>query len=353
MDAQAQEYQPLTFSYPSRATSACLMSIGLDTLELRHPAVKEFLSSNVFTNGSIAIQQIKFSDSAACIYMLENASNIKLILKILPRNSDPLTEIALTRVSSDIFVSPKLIGFYHNFILLPYIGRGHPLGAFPFLFSQQSFARILTRLGLLHGASIIPQKIAQTNLDRLRLPASRELTEKHLALKNCFQSIEEAFSALGVTASAKPVFIHADITSSNIVESVTESYLIDWGHAGQGNPYFDLGAVFAMYALEDGLKLRLIREYYPNTVSNKLPEDDKELLKVLNLFSAIYWLKIVIFTSQSSNHSNIDFVQKVESQKINVLLPLSQIELASSALCEAEKRIEMVGKLNSSNKYSL
>lgn len=368
MDVQTQDTQLLTFSFSSLTTNmGSKLTIGLDTLEQRHSGVKAFLSECVLTNCPIAIRQIKVSDKTACVYIIENTSGIKLVLKALPRNmndvDDPLTEISFTRVSSDILVSPEIIKLHPHFILLSYIGRDHTvfMGSAPILFLDCSFVAVLKRLNLLHGASIIPKKKAFTDLDRLALPASQKLIEKHLVLNRCFKSIQEVFAVLDVASSAHPVFIHANITPSNIVENPQESYLIDWGrYPGQGNPYFDLGAVFAMYGLEDELKLQLIRKHYPDTLSNKLPKDDRDLLKVLNLFSAIYWFKMVvsiideakldpnqILTSHNTDYSNHDFVKKVANYEINMIMPSGQIELVKTALYEAQKRIE---NLNSSNR---
>ncbi len=373
MDTQQQDTRPLTFSFANRLPSIpSVLTVSLDALEIRHPGVKAFLSSSVLTDCPLFIQQIKVNASASNVYVIENMSNIKLVLKVLPKKTsypdDLLTEKAFTQVSADIFVSPKYIKLDKNFILLPYIGRGNAylVDSFPTLILEDSFIAVLKRLALLHGASILPQKVAQTTLDRLRLPAARELIEKHQALMSAFQSIERAFSTLDIATSAKPVFIHADIIPSNIVENSKESYLIGWGrYPGQGNPYFDLGAVFAMYALDDEVKLQLIRAHYPNTVSNQLPENDKELLKVLNLFSAIYWFNMAIslvhetkldphciFASQGSNHSNTDFVRKIISQEINLLLPSSQIALANTAFYETQKRIEMYENLTYRHKCS-
>lgn len=372
MDAEKTS-QPLTFSYSAQATGASTKhTIDLDSLEVRHPGVKKFLSLSELTNSSIFIYPIKVSDLVANVYMVENKSGIKLVLKVLPRNfnhtDDSLTEVALTRVSSDIFVSPKYVQLRDNFILLPYIGTGktHLFDAIPCLTSEKSFANVLKRLGMLHGTNIIPQKIAVTNFNKLDLLKSKELEKKQVTvdLNSLLEQINKAYSSSMAVATATPVFIHANMTPLNIVENIYESCLIDWGHAGQGNPYFDLGAVFAMYALEDKLKIKLIRNHYPNTIFNTLPEEDNVLLKELNLFSAIYWFNIALSVINTTVldarqsiflkgcHSNTHYIEPIINQQINLLTPLGQGKLIKSALCEAQMRLSMIEQLSNGNKLS-
>lgn len=372
MDLQ-QDSQLLTFSYARRVGIFSPIAIDLDMLQRLHPGVKAFLSSSVLTNCVINIHAIKASQMQANVYMVENISGVKLILKVLPTNDkdrdDTFTEMALTRVTSDLFVSPQCVQLRDNFILLPYIGgeTSHFLDAAPFLSSEQSFARVLKRLGLLHGANIIPQKAAVTHFNTLNLLKSKGLNTKHTTLDvdALLERIKSAYSVSDAASSAtNPVFIHANLTPLNIVENAHESYLIDWKHAGKGNPYFDLGAVFAMYALSDDVKLHLIRKYYPNTITNKLPEEDTVLLKELNLFSAIYWFNIAL---SIMNTTVLDprqslfligcqrdhyFIEPIVNQKMSLLTPLGQKELVKTALCESQVRMDMMEKLNCGNRLS-
>lgn len=374
MDMQQRKTRPLTFSYSGQTTHVSPLPLDLDKLEIQHKGVKDFLSSCEQTNHIAAIYPIKISDSAASIYMIENNESVKLVLKILPKffndSYDLSTELALTKVSSDIFVSPRYIQLKDNFILLPYIGINNAslFNASSILRSPQSFIRVLNRLGLLHNANIIPQKLAFNGLEKLNLLALRGF-DKELFSLNLSRLLEKINVAHSISAlepfSKNSVFVHANINPLNIVEDSQYSYLIDWAHAGQGNPYFDLGAVFSMYALDDALKLQLIRAHYPNTMLNKLPEEDNLLLKELYLYSAIYWLNLALTVMNTNvldrrqsllligSQCNHHIIEPAVNQQMNLLTLSAKKELTKNAIYEAQTRIDMLENLNYGNKLSL
>jgi hypothetical protein len=348
---------PIIFS-ASHSSSPYRALYSLATLERNHPGVLGVLKSRFLAPDRLKISQILGGGSAASVYLLETPEGFKTVLKVIPTDSnhsdEPMWETAATMISSDLGVSPKVECINRNFILMPYIGRAEkPFeGSWPLLDTEQSFKQILVKLSLLHRSSIIPCHKAKTNLDRLMCPATLAFIQMHPVLDHYFRKINSGYQAALSLTDKVTTFIHADITPLNIVENLTETYLIDWGvHPGEGNPYFDLGAVFAMYALEDDLKLALIREHYTGTITHKPPQDNQRLLKELNLFAGIYWLKLAVGAmlkagispeqvgNLSAIHDNANLVKKVSEKQVDLMIPAGQVELAKTAYWEAQKRV--------------
>ncbi len=346
---------PLIFSHPRTPfiVSAQEGTHNLKTLDAKHPGSADFLHQ-AYTDSPFRIRQINLGSlSGAAVYLLEYDQGFRFVLKVLPtahqHGENPQLEKACTSIASNAFVSPKLIRADKNFILLPYIGRGdhHPATNQPLLDTEQSFINVLKKLSLLHGSMLIPKQIAGNNITRLTQRATQDFILKHDFLEKYFKQINTHYedSSAASLRTTHSVFIHANLTPQNIVENHLEAYLIDWGHQpGNGNPYFDLGAVFGMYALDDNTKIKLIRENYPSTVFNKLPEEDSILLKELCLFSALYWFKIALEIIMNSDKSPEQFLELNQAVK----LQFGQFELGKTALYETQKRMEQVVELEKS-----
>lgn len=366
-DTTIKKTAPLIFSQLNKMSPQWAIQgiYSLETLNQAHPGVAPFLLSICGEAVPSRITRMNRQSSGAAVYLLEYHDECRKVLKVLPTNNpydkNRQLEMACTLVASDNFVSPKGVRLDKYFILLPYIGRGecHPATNQPILNSKKSFKNVVKRLSLLHGALIMPNHMASNSLEKVCQGKMEAFIQKNDFLNKIFKQIERAYqnSSLG-SSNTRSVFIHANLTPQNIVEDFSEAYLIDWGHQpGKGNTYFDLGAIFAMYALDDQTKIKLIRENYPSTVFNKLPEEDDVLLKELSLFSAIYWFKIAVETIMKFDmkfeqydklnkfYDNAFYVDSVFSKEVDVMTPEGEQILAKTAFYETQKRIAQVGEL--------
>jgi thiamine kinase-like enzyme len=210
-------------------------------------------------------------------------------------------EHAATVMAAGVGVGPLVVAFIRpeGYLLTRFVA-GEPVGA-DAAHRPETIRRVADSIRRVHDGPAIPGIFTPFRM----VEAYRALAqERGVPIPDAYGPADAAARRIELALLSNPVEIrpsHNDLLSGNLIDDGRRIRIVDWGYAGMGDPFFDLGSFSARHGLGDDEDALLLGAYEGEVRLDRLAR--LGLMRVASDFREAMWAVL----QQAISTLDVDF----------------------------------------------
>lgn len=266
----------------------CLLACVLQAADIPHEhdeALNSVLSKVFQVSEPDLIERLLKGLSSPGLYKIEVAGKCYVVRFSNTRRSleDRQRELHAMQVASEIGIAPKVIyaDLQEGIIVMDFIATSvtNPL-------SDESLQLFGSAMRKVHEGPAFHQR--HSIFDDANFFESMMPGEKPAIIVQSSKLLDQLKSELRDLLIEKPC--HNDLNPNNVLYSGEKIYFIDWEHAGQGDPFFDIVTPIVLYRMDQHKQDILLNAYFDRKLNS---EESIKLQKMKTVAQIFYGFALI------------------------------------------------------------